>query len=141
MKLASCYVTIKLKHHCKLENERLKKMRASNSFTRYGINTHEYIKKQLNQTICNIINEIIFVGIVFNVNSENSGPKMIKQCTIQKVRILSSTNVKVRDVVHYETQMVHILQVYDRSLSERIYIYILSGLFLSILSLYETHVL
>ena len=41
MKLASCYATIKLKHHCKLENERLKKMRVRNKLTRYVINTHE----------------------------------------------------------------------------------------------------
>ena len=36
-----------------------------------------------------------------------------------------STNVTVRDVVHYETQMVHILRVYQ----------LMIGLFLSILSL------
>ena len=41
MKLVSCYSAIKLKHHSKLENERLKKMRVRNKLTRYVINTHE----------------------------------------------------------------------------------------------------
>lgn len=41
MKLTSCYVSIKLKHHSKLENERLKKMRVRNKLNRYVINNHE----------------------------------------------------------------------------------------------------
>ena len=55
MKLTSCFVSIKLKHYSKLENENIKLRRIRNKLTRVIINNHEQLNILLFKISCLII--------------------------------------------------------------------------------------